>query len=119
MDHDRPLKKLYHYGIIPLWNYTIMELYHYGIREKANEWFCSYLSDRSQFVSINGFDSEAITVGIGVPQGSVLGPYKAIKFNKVHNFADDTNLFMKGESLKKLKKMIKSRSLIYLLAVKR
>ena len=49
-------------------------LYHYGIRGKANEWFWSYLSNRSQFVSINGFDSEAKTVGIGVPQGSVLGP---------------------------------------------
>ena len=96
-------------------NILLVKLYHYGIRGKANEWLCSYLSNRRQFASINGFDSEAKTVGIGVPQGSVLGPFlfliyindlhKAIKFSKVHNFADDTNLFMKGESLKKLTKL--------------
>ena len=95
-------------------NILLKKLYHYGIKGKANEWFCSYLSNRSQFVSINGFDSEPKTVGIGVLQGSVLGPllfliyindlHKAIKFSKVHHFADYTNLFMKGESLKKLKK---------------
>ena len=30
--------------------------------------------------------------------------HKAIKFSKVHHFADDTNLFIKDASLKKLKK---------------
>ena len=61
-------------------NICLKKLYHYGIRGKANEWFCSYLSNRSQFVSMNGFDSEAKTVGIGVPHGSVLGPLHLVRF---------------------------------------
>ena len=34
------------------------KLSHYGIRDIANCWFSSYLSNRKQFVTINGFDSE-------------------------------------------------------------
>ena len=37
-------------------------------------WFKSYLSFRSQYVSINAQDSEMMMIDIGVPQGSVLGP---------------------------------------------
>ena len=34
---------------------TLLEkLDHYGIRETENQWFKSYLSERSQFVSIEG-----------------------------------------------------------------
>ena len=33
------------------------KLNHYGIRRVANSWFSSYLRNRSQYVSINGFNS--------------------------------------------------------------
>ena len=49
-------------------------LEHYGIRGITNKWFETYLKDRQQFVLINGYSSECVSMPIGVPQGSVLGP---------------------------------------------
>ena len=82
---------------------------YYGIRGLANNWFRSYLTDRQQFTSINGYDSNCSSMKFGVPQGSVLGPLlfliyindlnKAIKFSVVHHFADDTNLLVSDYSL--------------------
>ena len=46
----------------------------YGIRDRALEWFVSYLSDRTQFVKLDGSSSESIHLPQGVPQGSVLDP---------------------------------------------
>ena len=49
------------------------KLSYYGIRGTANSWFRSYLSQRKQYVSIKGFNSETRILKHGVPQGSVLG----------------------------------------------
>ena len=82
---------------------------HYGIRGLANEWFKSYLSNRKQYVSINGHDSNLADVKFSVPQGSVLGPLlflvyindfsEALKFCNVRHFADDTNLIHFSKSV--------------------
>ena len=37
-------------------------------------WFKSYLSDRKQYVHLNGVDSDMKGITCGVPQGSVLYP---------------------------------------------
>ena len=50
------------------------KLNHYGIRGIANDWFSSHLSNRKQYVSINGHNSNEACMPYGVPQGSVLGP---------------------------------------------
>ena len=52
----------------------LSKLEHYIIRGLANEWFKSYLSNRKQYVSINGYDSNLADIKFGVLQGSVLGP---------------------------------------------
>ena len=44
------------------------------IRGLANEWFRNYLSERQQFVEIDGKKSQMALIQIGVPQGSILGP---------------------------------------------
>ena len=104
------------------------KLKHYGIRGIANEWFKSYLFDRKQFVSINGHVSNKASVKYGVPQGSVFGPLlfliyindlnHAIKFLKVHHFADYTNLVQFSKSANNLKlsrkRLYPSKSVKYL-----
>jgi hypothetical protein len=45
-----------------------------GVRNTELAWFKSYLTDRSQFVSIDDHDSVLLQILTGVPQGSILGP---------------------------------------------
>ena len=45
----------------------------YGIRGLANDWFSSYLSNRTQFVEIDGQNSSRKQIMCGIPQGSILG----------------------------------------------
>ncbi|CAH2211691.1 jg6806, partial [Pararge aegeria aegeria] len=84
----------------------IRKLRHYGIRDKALSLLNSYLSDRIQRVDINGKRSPGAPVGVGVPQGSILGPFLFLIYindlphllNNKHEivlFADDTSLIFK------------------------
>ena len=76
----------------------------------------SYLPNCNQYVSINCCNSVLAAINCGIAQGSVLGPLlfslcinsfnQAIKFCKVHNFADDTNLLCLSKSIKKLNKLV-------------
>ena len=80
----------------------LQKMNRYGIRGPIYDWFKSYLSDRLQFVSILGYDSNKQSITHGVPQGSVLGPllfliyindlHNAIKYSETYLFADNTNL---------------------------
>ena len=85
-------------------------LYHilshnYGITGTALTWFQSYLTDRTQSVTINNTTSSPASLSFGVPQGSVLGPilfimytqplHSLIQSNSISDqaFADDTQLY--------------------------
>jgi hypothetical protein len=46
----------------------------YGIVSDAKHLLCSYISNRKQFVEIDGVRSDLLAVECGVPQGSILGP---------------------------------------------
>ena len=95
-------------------NILLNKLDYYGVRGLAKKWFRSYLSNRQQYVTINGFNSKKLPMRYGVPQGSVLGPLlflvyindlnKAITYSTTHHFADDTNLLVVGKSLKRIQK---------------
>ena len=84
----------------------------YGIRGVAHKWLSSYLSNRSQYVSYNGANSNRLPVSCGVPQGSILGPLLFLVYiNDLANvcknlfslmYADDSNLFKQGNNLKEM-----------------
>ena len=99
-------------------NHSILlsKLDHYGIRGSVNTWFQSYLSNRTQFVTVNGHNSTSLPITCMVPQGSVLGPLlfllyindlpttsKLLKFNL---FADVTNIYISSKNLEYLQKTI-------------
>ena len=81
----------------------LAKLNHYGIRGVLNDWFKSYFPNRSQYVSINGYESGLVALNCGVPQVSVLGPLlfllhinclnQAIKFCKVYHFVKSSLIF--------------------------
>ena len=47
---------------------------YYGLCGSVVNWFTSYLTNRTQFLDINGTFSTIRHLGVGMPQGSVLGP---------------------------------------------
>ena len=49
------------------------KLEHYGIRESVLAWFKSYLSDRKQYIHLNGVDSEMKGITCGVPPRFSIG----------------------------------------------
>ena len=94
----------------------LKNLWHYGIRGIANDWFKSYLTNRMQYVSIDGISSDLLKVNFGVPQGSVLGPllfllyindlHNSIRFSSPFHFADDTGLLNIQDSIRAINKTL-------------
>ena len=80
------------------------------------EWFVSYLSNRKQYVSVNGHASDELIITHGVPQGSVLGPLLFLlfindlpsvsKFLTFYLFADDTNIYYESSDLMNIQKIV-------------
>ena len=76
----------------------------------------SYLANRKQYVSLNGFDSEIKNIDCGVPQGSSLGPLLFLIYindfrlclneTKSAHFADDTFILYNSKKLKTIETIV-------------
>ena len=87
-------------------DHQIRLLTEFGVSGKVLGWFASYLSNRSQKVTVDGVLSDCFSIDFGVTQGSCLGPLLFVidsskLFNivnkhlpNVHAYADDTQLYL-------------------------
>ena len=91
----------------------------------AQPGLCSFLSDRNQYVYVNGSFSKEGTIECGVPQGSVLGPLLLCIFINdlplhIDNentlcelFADDSSIHTQSSDLGTIQKRFSMRVMIF------
>ena len=94
----------------------IKKLQMYGIRDINLAWFCSYLANGKQYISLgHGLKTGTQNIPCGVPQGSTLGLlFFLLYINDLPNFsvldpimfADDTILFFEHTDLRTLFSMV-------------
>ena len=80
----------------------------FGVKGLLLDLICSYLCGRQQFTVLNGVKSDLLSVSLGIPQGSVLGPTVFVLFTNdlpssvpsvsVYMYADDTTIYCVGET---------------------
>jgi hypothetical protein len=82
-----------------------------GVHGTEPKWFEDYLSNHQQFVPVNGTSSNSLSILLGVPQGSILGPLLFLIYindlpicSKLCSFlfADDTTLLVSNSNLAQL-----------------
>ena len=86
----------------------------FGFTDTVLQWFSSYLTDRTHYVSLSNHCSTIAPVHSAVPQGSVLGPMLFTMYIKPlsaiidshsikhHSFADDLQLQMSAPQIEYL-----------------
>ena len=90
-------------------NILLQKLNNLGIRGDICLWLKNYLTERKQFVRINGCDSDKHIIAHGVPQGSVLGPRlfslftndlpKSLRSAETYLYAEDTTIYCIAETM--------------------
>jgi len=86
-----------------------------GIKGSAHLWFSDYLKNRQQFVHLNGKNSSLLSILLGVPQGSILGPLLFLIYindlpicSRLLSllFADDATALASGPNINELVKFV-------------
>ena len=83
----------------------------FGVQGCLLSWLTDYLTDRTQFLVVNGQHSTVLNVTCGIPQGTVLGPTlfalytnglssaSAVTSGSVFMYADDTTAYCIGNTV--------------------
>ncbi len=72
-------------------NILLEKLQYYGINGVAHKLMASYITNRKEYVEINGNKSDLLSITTGVPQGSILGPLLFIIY--INDNANASKLF--------------------------
>ena len=96
LDFQKAFDKLPH-------SFLINKLHFYKFHCNIINWIAEFLSNRSQFVVVNGFSSEILPVSSGVPQGTIQAPTLFVLFlndmftlpisAELSAYADDVKLY--------------------------
>ena len=85
----------------------LKKLEHYGVDGNVHGWISSWLTNRSQRVTLDGTSSNEVNVRSGVPQGTVLGPLMFLIYindigenitSNLRLFADDSLVYFAIET---------------------
>ena len=91
----------------------------FGVQGKTLGWIESLIAKRSQTVVLNGNSSDELPIILGVPQGSLLGPFLFLLYindlpdslqSQVRLIADDTALYLTVKSQADSKKLQNCRN---------
>ena len=89
---------------------------YHGIRGIVKDWYCSYLDNRKQYVTLSGSNLCIKPIWTGVPQGPVSQLLvflvyindlcSCVKYSQTYHITNDTNILQSHRSLKTLVKRI-------------
>ena len=77
-------------------NILLTRLSEVGVGGSLLRWVESYIHNRLQYVSVQGFRSKSFITTLGVPQGSHLGPFPVLRVPTVRGWFKGVFLYLKS-----------------------
>lgn len=100
----------------------VSKLHSYNFSSGTLKWIESYLLNKSQFVQIENYQSTALHLSTGIPQGSVLGPLLFSLYindlpsvcpdTNIQMYADDTVIYLHGSKMEDVEKEL-TKSMVH------